>query len=97
MRSAGICSWIFAVPMFEDFWITCATEMVPFGCESLMVQPPSVIGPVPVCTRVVGFTTPDSSAAATVKGFIVEPGSNTSVTERLRVCLPVTLARLFGL
>ena len=38
-----------------------------------------------------------SSAAATVNGFIVEPGSKRSVTERLRVCLPVTAVRLFGL
>ena len=40
MRSAGICSWIFAAPMLEDFWITCATVSIPFACESLMVQPP---------------------------------------------------------
>ena len=25
----GICSWIFAVPMFDDFWITCATVSRP--------------------------------------------------------------------
>ena len=23
MPSAGICSWILAVPTLEDFWITC--------------------------------------------------------------------------
>ncbi len=44
-----------------------------------------------------GFTMPASSAAAMVKGFIVEPGSKMSVTERLRVCRPVTFARLLGL
>ncbi len=36
--------------------------------------------------RVAGVTIPSSSAAAMVKGFIVEPGSKRSVTERLRVC-----------
>ena len=37
--------------------------------------------------------TPASSAAATVNGFIVEPGSKTSVTARLRSC-PARLERL---
>src|SRR5258705_1342092 len=97
MVSAGICSWIFALPMLDDFWITCATLMVPFGCESVMVQRPMVMVPGPVWIIVDGVTMPASSAAATVNGFIVEPGSKRSVTERLRVCLPVTLARLFGL
>ena len=50
-----------------------------------------------VMAHVVGLTTPASSAAATVKGFMVEPGSKRSVTERLRVCRPVTFARLLGL
>ncbi len=97
MRSAGIASMILALPMLEDFWITCATVRSPFGCESLMVQPPIVIGTVPVWICVAGVTTPASSAAAIVNGFIVEPGSKRSVTERLRVCRPVTLARLLGL
>src|ERR1700681_1665694 len=97
MRSAGICSWIFAAPMLDDFWITCDTEMSPFGGESLMGQRPIIIGPVPVWIIVSGFTRPLSRAAATVNGFIVEPGSKRSVTERLRVWRPVTLARLLGL
>src|SRR5258705_13832962 len=97
MVSARICSWILALPVFDDFWIACATLMVPLGCESLMVHLPMVIAPWPVWIMVAGVTMPASSAAATVKGFIVEPGSKRSVTERLRVCLPVTFARLLGL
>ena len=97
MRSGDICIMILAAPMFDDFWITCATEMVPFACVSVMVQPANCIEPWPVAIIVSGVTMPESSAAATVKGFIVEPGSKRSVTERLRVCAPVTLVRLFGL
>ena len=48
MVCAGICSWILALPMFDDFWITCATLMRPLGCESLMVHLPIVIGTMPV-------------------------------------------------
>ena len=40
---------------------------------------------------------PFSSASAAVNGFIVEPGSKTSVSARLRSCAPVSLTRLFGL
>src|ERR1700674_205510 len=97
MRSAGIDSMILALPTLDDFWITCATVRRPLGCESEIVQPPMVSVPGAVWMGVVGVTTPESSAAATVKGFIVEPGSKRSVTERLRVWRPVTLARLLGL
>src|ERR1700694_5725720 len=97
MRSAGIDSMIFALPTFDDFWITCATVRGPFGCESLIVQLPIVIVPGAVWIRVCGVTMPASRAAATGNGFIVEPGSKRSVTERLRVCRPLTFARLFGL
>src|SRR5689334_19822553 len=97
MRSAGIDKLILAAPMFEDFWITWATDKALAGCASLIVQPPMVIVPPPVGITVCGVTTPASSAAATVKGFIVEPGSKRSVTERLRVWRPVTAVRLFGL
>jgi len=97
MRSAGIASWILAVPMFEDFWMICATVSSPIGCESLIVALPVVIVPGAVWICVAGVTTCESSAAATVKGFSVEPGSKRSVTERLRVWRPVTAARLLGL
>ena len=97
MRSAGIASWIFAVPTLELFWMTCATVSRPIGCESLMVDLPMVNVPGAVWIWVPGLTTPESSAAATVNGFSVEPGSKRSVTERLRVWRPVTAARLLGL
>ena len=85
------------MPTLDDFWITCCTVSAPCGCESLIVQPPIVIVPGAVWMGVSGFTIPASRAAATVKGFIVEPGSKMSVTERLRVWRPVTFARLLGL
>ena len=39
-------------------------------------------------SRVCGVTRPVSSASATMNGFIVEPGSNVSVSARLRSCSP---------
>ena len=44
-----------------------------------------------------GRTAPLSSAAAIVNGFSVEPGSNTSVSARLRILSRATLLRAFGL
>ena len=44
-----------------------------------------------------GRTLPASSAAAIVNGFIVEPGSNVSVSARLRIRSRATLSRRFGL
>jgi hypothetical protein len=34
-----------AVPTFEDFWMTCATERAPWGWASLIDQPPITSGP----------------------------------------------------
>ena len=48
-------------------------------------------------SRVSGRTLPGSSAAAMVNGFSVEPGSNTSVSARLRIRSRATLSRWFGL
>src|SRR5437773_12514773 len=97
MRSGCMASWILAAPTLDDFWITGAALSTPCGLESLMVQPPIVIVPGAVWMGVSGVTIPASRAAATVKGFIVEPGSKRSVTARLRRLRPVTAARLFGL
>ncbi len=44
-----------------------------------------------------GRTMPALSAAATVIGFIVEPGSSTSVTARLRCASRGALPIAFGL
>jgi len=40
---------------------------------------------------------PTFSAVAIVNGFIVEPGSNTSVSARLRIFSRATLLRALGL
>ena len=53
--------------------------------------------PGAVSIRVSGRTLPASIAAAMVNGFIVEPGSNTSVSARLRIFSRATLLRAFGL
>ncbi len=52
--------------------------------------------PGAVCMTVSGLTIPASSAAAIVNGFSVEPGSNTSVSARLRALSFGTTSRLFG-
>ena len=58
---------------------------------------PIVSAPAPVWITVSAPTVPASSAAAMVNGFIVEPGSNTSVSARLRIFSRATLLRAFGL
>ena len=73
-----------AVPTFDDFWMTCDTVRLPLACESLMVLAPMVSMPPAVGMIVCGETMPLSIAAATVKGFMVEPGSNRSTIARLR-------------
>jgi hypothetical protein len=61
-----------------------------------MVEPVMVSGPGVVSITVSGRTRPDSSARPMVNGFMVEPGSNTSVSARLRSCSPVRFWRLSG-
>ncbi len=93
----GSDSAIFAAPTFDDFWITCSTVSAPAGCASWIVFGPIVSEPGPVWITVSGRTAPLSSAAAIVNGFSVEPGSNTSVSARLRILSRATLLRAFGL
>ena len=95
--SGGSDSAIFAAPTFDDFWITCSTVSAPLTCASWIVALPIVSVPGAVWITVSGRTAPDSSAAAIVNGFIVEPGSNTSVSARLRICSRATRLRAFGL
>ena len=66
------------------------------GCASWIVLGPIVSVPAPVWITVSGRIRPASSAAAIVNGFIVEPGSNTSVSARLRICSRATLLRRSG-
>ena len=85
--SGGSDSAIFAAPTFDDFWITCSTVSAPLAWVSWIVAGPIVSVPGPVWITVSGRILPESSAAAIVNGFSVEPGSNTSVSARLRILL----------
>ena len=82
--SGGKPSAILAVPTLLDFWITCATVSDRSGCVSWIVRPLTVYTPPAVLMIVLGLILPASSAVATVNGFMVEPGSNRSVTAWLR-------------
>src|SRR5664280_3897943 len=62
-----------AAPTLLDFWITSLTVRLPCGCESLMVEPVSVILHGAVWMTVEGVTRLVSSAQPMMKGFIVEP------------------------
>ena len=83
-------------PTLLDFWITSVTVRLPCGCESVIVEPVSVILPGAVWMTVVGVTRPVSSAQAAMNGFIVEPGSKVSVRARFRTCAPVRFLRSLG-
>ena len=93
----GKPSAILAAPTLDDFWMTCSTVSAPSGCASWIVSGPIVSVPGAVSITVSGRTRPASSAAAIVNGFIVEPGSNVSVSARLRIIAGATLLRLLGL
>ncbi len=71
--------------------------MTPLGWVSVMRLSPITNQPGPVSMRVSGFATPASRAAATNRGFMVEPGSKVSVTARLRSRAASKVARLLGL
>ena len=62
-----------------------------------MVEPVTLMRPGVVSTIVEGLNLPLSRAMPTVIGFMVEPGSNTSVMARLRNCSPVRCLRFEGL
>jgi hypothetical protein len=97
MSFASMDKAILEAPTLEDFWITWATVNTPPAWVSEIVAGPIVSLPLPVSMRVSKRTLPSFSASATVKGFIVEPGSKVSVKARLRNWLPTRLVRLFGL
>ena len=86
-----------AAPMLLDFWITCCTVSMPLGSASLGAKPPITSEPGVASTSVVGVTRPFSSTVPTMKGFIVEPGSKTSVSARLRNWPPDRWRRSSGL
>jgi len=75
---------------FDDFWITCSNVSVPTGWASRIVLPEIVSEPGRWRSSCRPHA-PASSAAAAVNGFIVEPGSNTSVSARLRIRSGATL------
>ena len=93
---AGSVIAILVVPTLLDFWITPSTVSTPWLLVSEMVEPVTVTRPGLVSMMVSGRTRPVSSASPMVKGFMVEPGSNTSVMARLRSCSPVRFWRLSG-
>ena len=83
---AAVDSAIFAAPTLDDFWITCSTVSAPSAMRVVdRCAAPMVSVPGAVWITVSGRTLPASSAAAIVNGFIVEPGSNMSVSARLRM------------
>jgi len=76
---------------------TSATLKVPCGWVSWTVYLPTIILPIWQSKTSVGVTTPASRAAAMLKVFMVEPGSNTSVIARLRAPLSPEPPGSFGL
>src|ERR1700754_472345 len=89
---------ILAAPTFDDLVITPVGVSVPQLWVSRTGWPPiiQVPGEVSIIGEV-GVYLPLVSAAAMVNAFIVEPGSTTSVTARLRRSLGVLLRTAFGL
>ncbi len=65
--------------------------------QSLIVVLAIVIEPHSPKIRSSGFTTPSSSAAAAMMILNVEPGSNGSVTARLRICSGCASPNVLGL
>jgi hypothetical protein len=97
MSARGSEPPIFAAPMLLDSVITCVTSMTPWLCVSWKVWPYRLHAPGEVSTLDSGFHLPLASAAEIVTAFIVEPGSTTSVTARLRRYSAGALPREFGL
>src|SRR5258706_11397591 len=95
--SEGNARAILAARTLDDFCITCATVSAPDGWASWIVALPIDSCPAPVWIMLSNLNRPDSIAAAAVNGFSVEPGSNRSVTARLRVRPGSNLPRLLGL
>ena len=91
-----ISSAILEVPMLDDLETTWLTVIMPKSCVSPIVLSPIVSFPGAVCTNVSGRTIPRSSALAIAKGFMVEPGSNVSVSTRLRMFSMRTKRRELG-
>ena len=95
--SDGNDSAIFAAPTFDDFWITCSTVSGPARCASwIVVLADRQLAGLRVDHRI-GTDLAGLERAAIVNGFIVEPGSNVSVSARLRILSRATLSRRFGL
>ena len=81
----GSVAAILAAPTLLDIVMTPVTSVSPWLRVSRIRYPPGRARvPGLVSIGVLGLYFPLSSAAAMVKGFIVEPGSITSVSARLR-------------
>jgi hypothetical protein len=79
---------ILTAPTLLDFWITCCTVSTPCGSASWMVEPVMVIEPGVGVDDRLRRDEALLQPMPTTKGFIVEPGSKTSVSARLRSCRP---------
>lgn len=82
--------------MLLDFCSACATVSEPWFDVSWITAGPILYVPGDVLMIVFGVTLRWSIDSATTSGLIVEPGSNVSITARLRNCWPVSRARSFG-
>ena len=85
-----------AEPMLLDFWITSCTVSAACGWASRTTSGPTTRLPGAVLMVCSGLMRRVSSASATTSGFIVEPGSNTSVSARLRSRPSLGLPRFSG-
>ena len=95
----GSDSAIFAAPTFDDFWITCSTVSVPSRMRVVdRARRRSSACRALVCDQRVGRDACRPRAPRrSVNGFSVEPGSNTSVSARLRIRSRATCRARFGL
>ena len=72
------------MPTFEDFASTVDRPTAPRSCSSSKVVAPTWMKPGLVSMTLLAVNLPEASAAATTNGLMLEPGSNRSVTARLR-------------
>ena len=72
------------MPTLEDFASTVASGIAPRLCSSWMSDEPTWMNPGLVSMMLSALNRPEASPAATKNGLMLEPGSNRSVTARLR-------------
>ena len=85
------------MPTLEDLASTVARPMAPRLCSSSKVVAPTWMKPGAVSMTLSALNLPDARAAATMNGLTLEPGSNRSVTARLRYAAGTICSRSLGL